>query len=269
MALPPSSPSSAALVTGASSGIGADIARSLARRSHNLLLVARREDRLKDLAAELERDHGVRVETIVCDLGEHAARPALLKRVAAIGLDVDVLVNNAGFGTAGLFQTLDAEREAEMVRVNCEALVALSGHFVPGMVERGFGAVLNVASTAGFQPLPTQATYSASKNFVLAFTDALAADLHGTGVTATALCPGPVRTEFLDVAGLGREAGVLPEFIWTSSPDVAEAGVRGLERGKRTVVAGEVNRLTALGGRYTPRPLLLAGTRRLYRLGRR
>ena len=145
--------------------------------------------------------------------------------------------------------------------------MALCGHFVPQMTDRGVGAVLNVASIAGFQPLPTQATYSASKAFVLHFTQAIAADLHGTGVTATALCPGPVKTEFIDVADLGKEASALPEFVWVSSPDVAEAGVRGLENGKGVVVPGTVSRLTALSGQFTPRSVLLAATRRLYRLG--
>ncbi len=184
-----------------------------------------------------------------------------------MGLSVDILVNNAGFGSAGLFQRLDGEREAELVRINCEAVVSLCAGFVPDMIERGGGAVLNVASTAGFQPLPTQATYSASKAFVLNFTQALRADLHGTGVTATVLCPGPVKTEFMDVAGLEEEASSLPGFIWTSSSDVAEAGVRGMERGKGVVIPGSANRLTALGGQFTPRTVLMAAARRVYRLG--
>jgi short-subunit dehydrogenase len=251
----------------ASSGIGADIARSLAGRGHNLLLVARREDRLKELADELVEAHGVRAETIAADLQDQASRAALVGGVAELGLAVDVLVNNAGFGSAGLFQRLDGDREAQLVRVNCEAVVALCSAFVGGMIERGGGAILNVASTAAFQPLPTQATYSASKAFVLAFTQALGADLHGTGVSATALCPGPVKTEFVDVAGLGNEAGSLPDFVWVECADVAEAGVRGMERGKGVVIPGSVNRLTALGGQFTPRTLLLAAARRMYRLG--
>jgi short-subunit dehydrogenase len=266
MALPAPSEDSAALITGASSGIGADIARALASRGHNVVLVARRADRLSALASELSA-HRVRAEAIDCDLQDREARARMLDELDALGLRVDGLVNNAGFGTAGLFQRLDGEREAEMVRVNCEAVVALCGHFVPKMAERGTGAILNVASIAGFQPLPTQATYSASKAFVLNFTQALGADLHGTGVSATALCPGPVKTEFVDVARLQREASALPEFAWVASQDVAEAGVRGMEDGKGVVVPGAVSRLSALGGQFTPRSLLLGLGRRVYRLG--
>lgn len=267
MAIPDPSNDSAALVTGASSGIGADIARSLAVRGHNLVLVARREERLAELARELTDEHSVRAEVIAVDLQAKAGRKRLTKAIDELGLRVDVLVNNAGFGTAGLFQRLDGTREAELVRLNCEVVVALCGRYVPAMVERGGGAVLNVASTAAFQPLPTQATYSASKAFVLAFTQALGADLHGTGVTATALCPGPVDTEFAEVAGVTGEFGSLPDFVTVSSADVAEAGVRGLERGKGVVIPGAINKATAIGGRFTPRSLLLGVGRRVYRLG--
>lgn len=266
MAIPDPSKDSAALVTGASSGIGADIARSLAQRGHNVVLVARREERLVELAKELGDAHQVRAEVVAVDLQARSGRKTMLKAIEALGLRVDILINNAGFGSAGLFQRLDGEREAELVRLNCEVVVSLCGEFVPKMVDRGAGAVLNVASTAGFQPLPTQATYSASKAFVLTFTQALTADLHGTGVTATALCPGPVKTEFGEVAGLQLES-VMPEFAWVDSPDVAEAGVKGLERGKGVVIPGLINRATAVGGQFTPRSLLLGLGRRVYRLG--
>jgi uncharacterized protein len=268
MALPPPEFHSTCLITGASSGIGADVARSLARRGHGVTLVARREERLRELADELRSQCEVRVETVASDLGDRDARDKMLRELAQLAVNVEVLVNNAGFGSGGRFQDLDPKREAEMVRLNCEAVVALCGRFVPEMVRRGRGAILNVASMAAFQPLPRQATYSATKAFVLAFNDALHADLSGTGVTTTALCPGPVRTEFADSAGIGEEAESVPEMMWEESPDVAEAGVRGLERGKRVVVPGGVlNRATALGGQHVPRWALLRTVGRFNPLG--
>ena len=264
MALPPPAPASTCLVTGASSGIGSDIARSLARRGHGVTLVARREDRLRALAEELSSDNGVRAETLGCDLADDGSRTRMLARLAELGLRVEVLVNNAGYGSGGRFQQLDPDREAQMVRLNCEAVVVLCGRFVPEMVARGRGAVMNVASVAAFQPIPRQATYAATKAFVLSFTDALHADLAGTGVTSTALCPGPVKTEFVDEAGLGDPAENLPGFMWTASEDVAEQGVRGLERGKRVVVPGRINAASALGGQHAPRGLLLKLAGRFY-----
>ena len=264
MALPPPSKDSAALVTGASSGIGADIARSLARRGHSVVLVARRTDRLKELARELGDRHGVRAETIACDLSDAEARAAMVESIKKLGLTIDVLVNNAGFGSGGLFQSLDQERELQMVRLNVDAVVDLCGRYVPEMVKAGRGAVLNVASTASFQPLPKQATYAATKAFVTNFTDAVHADLRGTGVTATCLCPGPVKTEFPESAGIDEAADGLPGVFWTDSDEVAEDAVKGLERGKRLVIPGPINRITAIGGQHAPRGLLLALASRLY-----
>ncbi len=259
---------STCLVTGASSGIGADVARSLARRGHGVTLVARRAERLEELGAELRDQQGVRVEVVEADLGESRSRERMLARLSELQLNVEVLVNNAGFGSGGLFYELDAEREAEMVRLNVEAVVSLCGRYLPEMVRRGRGAVLNVASTAAFQPLPRQATYGATKAFVLSFTDALHAELAGSGVTATALCPGPVRTEFADTAGIGEEAEGLPDVFWAESADVAEQGVRGLERNRRVVVPGMLNRAGALGGQHVPRSLLLKLAGRLSPVGR-
>jgi len=266
--LPPPDFHSTCLVTGASSGIGADMARSLARRGHGLTLVARRAERLEELAQELRQGHGVRVEVMEADLADERGREGMLKELSELALNVEVLVNNAGFGSGGLFHELDAERELEMVRLNVETVVALCGRFVPEMVRRGRGGVLNVASTAAFQPLPRQATYGATKAFVLSFTEALHADLQGTGVNASALCPGPVKTEFADTAGIGAEAEGLPDLFWTDSPDVAEQGVRGLERGRRVVVPGVLNRAGALGGQHVPRSLLLRVAGRLSPVGR-
>ena len=268
MALPPPAADGTCLVTGASSGIGADIATALARRGHGVTLVARRQERLRELADELAAAYDVRAETLSCDVADGHDRERALARFAELGLSVDVLINNAGFGTGGRFQDLDPAREVEMVRTNVEAVVALCGRFVPDMVRRRRGAVLNVASTAAFQPLPRQATYAATKAFVLSFTDALHADLSRTGVTATALCPGPVETEFAAVAGVDDVAESLPSLFWASSPDVAEAGVRGLERGRRVVVPGILNAAGALGGQHVPRSLLLRALDRVTPVGR-
>jgi short-subunit dehydrogenase len=266
MALPPPSSSSTALVTGASSGIGADIARELADRGHAVTLVARREERLTALAEELEMKRHVRTDVIASDLSDAGARDRLVDEIRARGLDVSVLVNNAGFGSAGPFQELDLDGELRMVRTNIEAVVHLCGVYIPPMVERGAGAVMNVASTAGFQPLPRQSTYSASKAFVLSFTEALSSDLKGTGVTATALCPGPVKTEFTDQhEGFDVSS---PDFVWMSSEECARTAVKGLERGKRVVVPGVGNRVGTLAGQHAPRSLFLAAARRFYPLGR-
>ena len=248
--------------------MGVEIARELAQRGQNLTLVARREDRLRKLADELERDHGVRVEVVATDISTIDGRRKLIDDLRAKGRDVEILVNNAGYGSAGLFQELDAEKETAMVRTNCEAIVALCGEFVPKMVERGRGAVLNVASIAGFQPIPYQTTYSASKAFVRTFTEALTADLHGTGVTATALCPGLVPTEFGAAAGID-EGGwdQFPGFIKTSPEENARAAVEGMEKGKRIVLLGAFNRVSAASGHYTPRSALLGLMRRFYPVG--
>lgn len=261
--LPDPAADSTALVTGASSGIGSDIARSLARRGHGVTLVARRKDRLETLAAELREAYGVRVETLARDVSDPAARERLASDVEALGLNVEILVNNAGFGTGGRFHELDLEREVEMIRVNCEAVVALCGAFVPGMVQRGRGAVLNVASTIGFQPVPGEATYGATKAFAVSFAEALRSDLVGTGVTVTALCPGPVKTEFMDGPGIEEGASKLPGPMWLDPADVAERGVRGLERGKRVVIPGVMNRAGVFAGRHTHRGLLMAVGRKI------
>ena len=268
MTLPPPSASSTALVTGASSGIGAEIARLLAEKGHGVTLVARREDRLAALARELESKRHVRAEVIACDLSEESARERLVETVRERGLEVEILINNAGFGSAGNFQDLDLDNELRMVRTNVEAVVHLCGVYTPGMIDRGRGAVLNVASVAGFQPLPRQSTYAASKAFVLSFTEALSSDLKGTGVTATALCPGPVKSEFTDRHEGFDAADSSPDFIWMSSEDTAEAAVSGLERGKRVVVPGIGNRLNAIAGQHVPRSALLPALRRFYPLGR-
>jgi short-subunit dehydrogenase len=264
MALPPPSPDSTCVVTGASSGIGAEVARELSRRGHGVTLVARREDRLRELAAELGDNAGVHA----CDVTDPNARKGLADALAARGTTVSVVVNNAGFSTSGPFASGDRDRELDMVRTNIEAVVDFCALFVPGMVERGSGAILNLASTASFQPLPMQAGYAATKAFVLSFTESLHAELGGSGVTVTALCPGPVKTEFVDVAEIpGAES--MPDFFWASAEQVAKAGVKGLERGKRVVIPGALNRAGAIGGQHAPRSLVLRLASRVHPAGRK
>ena len=204
MSLPQPAPDRTALVTGASSGIGEELARELARRGHGVTLVARREDKLTDLATELGRA-GVRAEVLAADLSDRGARAGLLGRVDGLGLTVDILVNNAGLSTLGPSGRADPEAEMNMIEIDVVAVADLCSRVPPGMVAARRGAVLNVASTAAFQPLPGQSAYGAGKAFVLSYTRSLTGELRGTGVTATALCPGPVDTGFGETRGSAKE----------------------------------------------------------------
>ena len=267
MSLPEPDPSTTVLITGASSGIGTELARQLAERGHNLVLVARRRDRVEELAGALRARHGVAVEVDDTPVGDETARRALVARLRAGERELVGVCNNAGFGTYGRFQDLDFEREQEEVRVNVEAVHHLSGAFLDRMLARRAGAILNVASVAGFQPLPYQATYGATKAFVLSFSEALHTDLRGTGVSCTVLCPGPTRTEFVDVAGMqGLEANA-PGFMWQSAADCARDGIDGMRAGRRTVVPRITNKVTANAGRLTPRSVLLPIMRAVYGRG--
>lgn len=265
MPLPPASPAATALVTGASSGIGTSIARELAARGHGVTLVARRADRLAELATELEA-HGIRAEAIAMDLTDPAERDRLPSELADRGLAVEILVNNAGFGgPVQDFHDGERERLLEMVRLNVEAIVDLSSRFMPGMVDRGRGAVINVASTAAMQPMPGNANYAATKAFVLSLSEALANESRSAGVTVTCLCPGPVRTEFPQAAGLGDAESRTPGVIWSTPEQVAAAAVRGAEQGRRVVVPGVLNQAGAFGGRHAPRALALPALKRIWR----
>lgn len=259
MALPTPDPTATGIVTGASSGIGAELARELARRGHGVTLVARREPRLRDLAAELGEAHGIRAEVVAADLTDTAAREGIASELEARGLHATVLVNNAGLSTTGPVHQSDPTAELTMIRTDVEAVAHLCSLFLPGMVERGAGAVLNVASTAAFQPLPGQAAYAASKAFVLSYGHAVRAELRGTGVTLTTLCPGPVETEFAESAGFSEDesSGALPRFMWESAADVARAGIDGLDHGRAVVVPGLANRVGATFGHLVPRSLIL------------
>ena len=259
MTLPAPHPDRTCLVTGASSGIGKEIARQLASRGLGVTLVARSEAKLRSLAEELGSTYGIRAEFVVADLTDESARAAIATELDSRGLVVNVLVNNAGFSTAGPVHRSDPERELAMVRTDVEAVVHLCSLFVPGMTERRSGAVLNVASTAAFQPLPGQAGYGACKAFVLSYSHALRGELRSQGVTVTALCPGPVDTGFAAAAGLSEEefAGSVPSFMLVSAKDVAAAGVAGMDANKAVVIPGVGNKVTAAAGWLSPRSLLV------------
>jgi uncharacterized protein len=258
MTLPSPAADRACLVTGASSGIGAEIARQLAARGHGLVLVARREEALSAVASEVAAAHGVRAEVLAADLTDDAARRALPERVSSLGLTVDVLVNNAGFGLNGPVAGTDESRQVALVRTNVEAVVSLCCLFVPGMTERRRGGILNVASTAAFQPMPGSASYAASKAFVLSYSEALRAEVRPFGVGVTALCPGPVPTEFNEVAGITAEdERAAPKFMWRSAAAVARAGIDGLAAGRPVVVPGMPNRVLGLLAHHTPNRLVV------------
>ena len=245
-----------ALITGASSGIGEEFARQLAARGYDLILVARRKDRLEKLAQELSTTTHV----IECDLGSEATK--LPGKVEKLGVDVDLLVNNAGFGLRGRFLELDPEREAEMIRVNCEAVVILTHAFLPGMVERGRGGVITVASTAGMQPLPYETTYGASKAFAISFMEALSMELTGTGVKALVVNPGPVKTEWQSVAGYDESTRIMPGMI-TAERCVTDS-LRAYDRGKRSVIPGSLFHWV-MRATVAPKPVKLKVAERIYR----
>ena len=241
-----------ALVTGASGGLGAEFARIFAREGYNLLLVARSERLLRERSSELSRTYGVEVRWIALDLAEQGAPQRLLESVREERVEVEALVNNAGFGDISPLAHADAEKISRMVELNVRCLTELCRGIVPGMLERGSGAVLNVASVAAFMPGPYMASYFATKAYVLSFSEALSAELSGIGVTCTALCPGPTRTGFWKAAG--DEGSPLLSALPCKTPaHVAEEGYRGLARGKAIVVPGWTNKIAAFGARFLPR----------------
>lgn len=256
MSLPKPSNQSTVVVTGASSGIGTELARGLARRGYPLALVARRRERLDELAGELRTQYSVGVDVTPLDLADAGSREELAERLRSE--PIAGLCNSAGFGSSGVFHTLPIERESEEVVLNSLALMELSHAALPGMVERGAGAVLNIASIAGFQPVPYMAVYSATKAFVQTFSEAVHEELHGTGVSVTVLCPGPVPTEWGEIANAERFSIPIAQV---SPTDVAEAAIGGMLVGKRSVVPGIVPKAVSVSGRFAPRSLLLPGIR--------
>jgi short-subunit dehydrogenase len=238
-----------AVITGASAGLGVEFARQLSRRGHRLVLVARRKDRLQELAAELGN-----ARTIALDLATPGASARLLRDVEAAGENISLLVNNAGFGLIGRFAELDAERQRAMIDLNVGALTELCRGVAPQMLARKSGAILNVASTAAFQPGPKMAVYFATKAFILSLTEALHEELKPHGIKVSCLCPGPTRTEFGEVAGFGGNS--LFDRVAMRADDVVRIGLKGLEKNKAVVVAGWINKLGAASTRFAPRSVV-------------
>ncbi|MBF0122183.1 MAG: SDR family oxidoreductase [Candidatus Omnitrophica bacterium] len=253
------------LITGASSGIGAELAHCFAQDGYNLVLIARREKELKEIAAKIQKQYSVEVRVIAKDLSRPDAPHELYQELNQVGVTIDILVNNAAFGNYGFFISNNIKRELEMLSLNVSALTHLTSLFAKGMVERKQGKILNVASTAAFQPGPLMATYFASKAYVLSFSEALTNELQGTGVSVTCLCPGPTETEFSKVAGTyGLK---LPKRQRMSAKDVAMIGYRGLMKRKTVVIAGLSNKILVIGSKFLPRSIATAFVRRIHETG--
>lgn len=251
-------------MTGASRGIGREIAEILAGRGHEVVLAAREEGRLTEEAASIAGRHGVPVHVIPVDLTERDAPKRLHRRVADLGLSPGILVNNAGVATWGPFAEAPTERSLATIRLNVEALTHLTRLFLPAMIERRRGRILNLGSTAAFMPGPLVAVYYASKAFVVHFTEALDEELAGTGVTATAFCPGPVCTEFHERAGMGR-GGWIRLARPVTAEDAARRALEAMDRGKRLSVPGGMNRLGVTAVRFLPRRWTASLTHRIQR----
>jgi hypothetical protein len=241
----------AVLVTGASSGIGWELAKLFAADKSNLVLVARKREKLEELAAQVRRENRVEVRVLAEDLTDPKSPQAIFDALAADGVEVAVLVNNAGFGAVGSVADLALERQLDMIQVNVTALTRLTRLFLPSMIQSRGGGILNVGSTAGFQPGPYMAVYYATKAYVLSFTEALAEELLGTGVKVTCLAPGPTATGFAAVADIEKK--LLFRLGTADAKTVAQAGYRGFRRGKLLVIPGVMNKLGAFAGRFLPR----------------
>ena len=238
-----------ALITGASAGLGVEFARQLSKRGDRLVLVARRKERLDELAKELGNARAVAI-----DLSKKDSAAKLMADVDSNGETVELLVNNAGFGLIGRFADLDATREREMIDLNVGALMDLCRAVAPAMIERKSGGILNVASTAAFQPGPKMAVYFATKAFVLSLSEALHEELRPHGIKVSCLCPGPTRTEFGDVAGVGGNG--LFDRVAMEADQVVEVGLKGLEANDAVVIAGWLNKVTAASTRFAPRSVV-------------
>jgi uncharacterized protein len=241
------------LITGASSGIGEVFARKLAAQGHDVLLVARSEEKLIALCNELGLNHNIRAEYFVADLSQPDSPARLFAETRERNLEIDLLINNAGFGSMGEFADLDLDRELNMIDLNVRSLVELTHLFLRPMRERGSGSIINVASTASFQPVPFMATYAATKAFVRSFSEALWEENRPYGIKVMALCPGVTETGFFEAARIKRPPG----RVIQTSEQVVEVALRALKRGKSSVISGWANRVTAEAGRLVPRSLIL------------
>jgi hypothetical protein len=241
------------LITGASSGIGEAFARALAARGHNLLLVARSEDKLITLCSELGRVRSIHCQYVALNLSKPDSAAQLFDETQKRGLDIDLLINNAGFGSMGEFATLDRDRELNMIDLNVHSLVELTHRFLRPMRERKTGAIINVASTAGFQPVPFMATYAATKAFVLSFSEALWEENRAYGIEVMALCPGVTETGFFEASQMQKP----PARTSQTPEEVVETALRGLKRRQSSIISGWPNRFGVTIGRFTPRSLLL------------
>lgn len=251
-----------ALITGASSGIGLELVRLFARDGWNVVLVARSEGKLREIAASVEKDLGVIATVMAADLAQPESPSRVAKQLREEGIEIDALVNNAGYGVGGVFMETDLKTELEMIQVNIAALTELTKLFLPAMVARRSGHILNVASTAAFQPGPLMAVYYATKAYVLSFSEAIADEVRESGVTVTALCPGPTETGFAAAAKM--ETSRLFKLFKPATPaDVARAGYEGMKHGRRVVIPGMRNKLMAQSVRVSPRRLVTMIVRKM------
>ncbi len=267
MSIPSPSKDGTCLVTGASSGIGAEIARDLARRGYNVTLAARRVERLRELAKELADEYDVEATPVQCDVTDDEQVRDMLASLEREGKTIDVLVNNAGAGSEGAFADSSYKSQVGQVDLNCRAVVGITHQVIGEMVERRSGGVLIVASTAAFQPMPRQTVYAATKAFVLSFGEALNREVERHGISVTTLCPGPTKTEFFG-NNMERYIQSTPSFAWQSADAVARAGVDGLMRSKRVVIPSMMNRVSAMSGSYSPHFVSLRMIDRFWPVGK-
>jgi hypothetical protein len=253
---------STALITGASSGIGMELARIFAREGHNLLLTARRKERLKNLKETLEKEFDIEAATYSCDLSNPEAPKALFEFCSKNKIEINTLVNNAGIGDFGPFTESDWSKQAVMIDLNVRALTHLTHLFLPKLVQQKRAYIMNVASTAAFQPGPLMSVYYATKHYVLAFGEAIAEELKETGVTVTTLCPGPTKSEFQQTAGM-EKSGLFKKFAVATSDEVAEYGYRAMMKGKRIAVYGVLNKLSAASVQLLPSRLVTPMVKRI------